>query len=1144
MAKSKKVFIDIEVNGKMQKVAVDAKKVSAELDKVGKSARTADRNLKGAAQTSSNTTKNFSKMAQGTGGLVAAYATLAANIFAISAAYTFLKNAGDLRVLRESQLNYAKSTGKSLDLLTSKIQAATGGLLAFEEAAQAVSIGTAAGLSGSQLEGLASVAKKASMALGRDLTDSFNRLTRGAIKAEPELLDELGIIIRLDKVTKDYARTLNKSAKDLTTFQKTQAVVNAVLEQGETKFAGLGGEVNQIAKLGKAFTDVVNSIKDAIAPLAEFIGGALANNIYALAGAFALLGTGIAKGLGGVGPSMMDLSKDAAASRATLQGAAGGSVVGQRLASGAELSDKDLNYIESSAKAKSSTVIKYDNISREAVVRNVRIMKAERSLQLAQTQTGVKRVYAVWRAELKILQATHGTTMGFMKAGMRGFGRVANSVLGAAGALGLLFTAIGLVKQLVDSFKSDEMKKFLENIDALNARLDDQLSKTKLITDNLKEQKNAADGVLQAFQASSNITFSNLEGFSFRTMDDGFDANIKDRNLEARDTANKLAANLEQQIKILKASGADTSKLEGNLAAITKAAADLTKAGINPTKGGRGNIEKYNAVIEILNSSIQKLKKNNEKSLEPLTKQNTALLGLVQTGDELVQIQDKLGQTQSKYSNSMKILQDFSTGLKDSGLSTFGNLNESQQNALQGLFTETIAKSAKLSDIILDLEGRRSAILKVEADVLLNQTKLKTKYINLIRGSTPLQVADFNRQKQIEEIQAQINKILGERTVLEIMNADLSDTKSKQERENLLNLQAQLATAKELNNETAQIGQAFKKGFEGSMTTTLADLIKGNEGSLKMAMMKIAKGALEAVANKLSEQMSLKITDFIFGKDPNLLAQEENTRAIKANTAALTGQFAPNAGPQMPTSVADIVLGKGEDTGAGAGPKKGKGIFSYLFGEKGKGTKITTGSARYKGVDFSEEGVASKSGGREGGIFGDFIASIQDLFSGASPFLEGLKNVFKGGLDGFGSLFKDIFGGLFGGGAGGEGGFFGFLGSMFGARNGGVFSGGRKMQGYASGGIARGSTSGYPAVLHGTEAVVPLPKGGKIPVEMKGAGTQNNITVHVSTDGQTRKEGSTGPDMDALGGAVAQAVQVELQNQKRSGGILNPYGVA
>ena len=59
-----------------------------------------------------------------------------------------------------------------------------------------------------------------------------------------------------------------------------------------------------------------------------------------------------------------------------------------------------------------------------------------------------------------------------------------------------------------------------------------------------------------------------------------------------------------------------------------------------------------------------------------------------------------------------------------------------------------------------------------------------------------------------------------------------------------------------------------------------------------------------------------------------------------------------------------------------------------------------------------------------------------------------------------------------------------------------------------------------------------------------GGGSQNNIVVNVSTDGQTSNSGSTGPDMDKLGGAIAEAVQKELHAQKRSGGILNPYGVA
>jgi len=50
--------------------------------------------------------------------------------------------------------------------------------------------------------------------------------------------------------------------------------------------------------------------------------------------------------------------------------------------------------------------------------------------------------------------------------------------------------------------------------------------------------------------------------------------------------------------------------------------------------------------------------------------------------------------------------------------------------------------------------------------------------------------------------------------------------------------------------------------------------------------------------------------------------------------------------------------------------------------------------------------------------------------------------------------------------------------------------------GYQFGGIASGPTSGYTATLHGTEAVVPLPNGKTIPVEM--AGFSNNLADQTS----------------------------------------------
>ena len=57
------------------------------------------------------------------------------------------------------------------------------------------------------------------LALGRDLGDAFDRLVRGAAKLEPEILDELGIMVRLDDAVQQYATELGKSANELTSFE-------------------------------------------------------------------------------------------------------------------------------------------------------------------------------------------------------------------------------------------------------------------------------------------------------------------------------------------------------------------------------------------------------------------------------------------------------------------------------------------------------------------------------------------------------------------------------------------------------------------------------------------------------------------------------------------------------------------------------------------------------------------------------------------------------------------------------------------------------------------------------------------------------------------------------------------------------------
>ena len=78
---------------------------------------------------------------------------------------------------------------------------------------------------------------------------------------------------------------------------------------------------------------------------------------------------------------------------------------------------------------------------------------------------------------------------------------------------------------------------------------------------------------------------------------------------------------------------------------------------------------------------------------------------------------------------------------------------------------------------------------------------------------------------------------------------------------------------------------------------------------------------------------------------------------------------------------------------------------------------------------------------------------------------------------------------------------------------------------------------------------MPLPDGKSIPVEMNNsqATSNNSVVVNVAMGEGTSKQSqgeSQGANSSQLGRLIAGAVQRELQEQQRPGGILSPYGAA
>ncbi len=170
----------------------------------------------------------------------------------------------------------------------------------------------------------------------------------------------------------------------------------------------------------------------------------------------------------------------------------------------------------------------------------------------------------------------------------------------------------------------------------------------------------------------------------------------------------------------------------------------------------------------------------------------------------------------------------------------------------------------------------------------------------------------------------------------------------------------------------------------------------------------------------------------------------------------------------------------------------------------------------------------------------DAVMGTKTLAEAATGVLNNLKRklvevAMQRAVSGIGNFFGNALGGIFGGG----GGLVGNKASDFlGGPN--PFSGGgggiSPLLGFANGGrppVGRASLVGE----RGPELFVPSTAGTIIPNSKIGGGVTNIVTVNVDAS-DTEVSGNTS-DANALGSAIAAAVQTQLIKEKRSGGLLS-----
>ena len=293
-------------------------------DKTRKSRDRYNRGEKGVIGATANSTKAFSKMRNsmtGSSGLVSAYAILASNVFAATAAFNALRRAAQIEQLEQGLRLVGAAAGQNLPNIAKGLKEITGNAISSEQAMRSTALAVSSGFRSDQLQDLTRVAKGASLALGRDMSDALDRLVRGTAKLEPEILDELGIMVRLDDAVQQYADRLGIAEGNLTQFDRRQAFLNATIEQGLEKFQDLsqGVDANPYDKLAAALADLQ---KNLINFTSDFLGftdavSFASRNLGSLTAVATTLGLSVTRG---VAPGLFRMAEASAESAQSLLG--------------------------------------------------------------------------------------------------------------------------------------------------------------------------------------------------------------------------------------------------------------------------------------------------------------------------------------------------------------------------------------------------------------------------------------------------------------------------------------------------------------------------------------------------------------------------------------------------------------------------------------------------------------------------------------------------------------------------------------------------------------------------------------------------------------------------------------------------------
>lgn len=167
---------------------------------------------------------------------------------AFKKAMDFAKEGEQIRAIGARFEILAHQAGLIPEVIEQGIERAIDGTIQMDQALQVASASIVnLGLNAEKLPQLFEVARKAAAVFGGDVISRFQQISQGIANANLRQLRNIGLNIDADQVLKNYASTVGTTVDRLESYQKQQAILNAVLEKASVQYRNVSASLTPIA---------------------------------------------------------------------------------------------------------------------------------------------------------------------------------------------------------------------------------------------------------------------------------------------------------------------------------------------------------------------------------------------------------------------------------------------------------------------------------------------------------------------------------------------------------------------------------------------------------------------------------------------------------------------------------------------------------------------------------------------------------------------------------------------------------------------------------------------------------------------------------------------------------------------------------